>query len=129
MADRWTERWMRRFRCAGRGLWEMLRHEPSGRVHLAAGTGVILLGGFLRVSAMEWAILSLAMGLVLAAEGLNTSLERLADRVSGKEEEAIRQVKDLAAGGVLAAVLGAVAAGLCILAPPLWQRIRDWLPG
>jgi len=43
------------------------------------------------------------MGIVLAAETMNTALERLADRVSEDYEEGIRDAKDLAAGAVLLA--------------------------
>ena len=96
----------------------MLRHEPSGRVHLAALAVVAGLGIWLRINAVEWAVLALAAGGVIAAEALNTAIERLADRVSSEREEAIRLVKDVAAGGVLAATLGAVAAGLAVLGPP-----------
>lgn len=120
--DHFPGRWTRRFRCAGRGLWYVLRHEPSGRVHAVAVGAVMILGGWLRIPAVEWAGLALAAGGVVAAEALNTAIERLADRVSRQEEEAIRLIKDVAAGGVLAATIGAVAVGLALLGPRLWAR-------
>lgn len=101
----------------------MLRDEPSGRVHALALGLVAGLGWWLNVGFLEWAVLALAAGGVIAAEALNTAVERLADRVSLEREDSIRLVKDLAAGGVLAAVLGAVAAGLAILGPPLWLKL------
>lgn len=119
--DTFSQRWTQRFACAGRGLWHVLRHEPSGWVHGVALAGLTGLGIWLRIGFTEWAILLLAAGGVIAAEALNTAIERLADRVSGEREEAIRLVKDVAAGGVLAATLGAVAAGLAILGLPLWR--------
>lgn len=101
----------------------MLRDEPSGRVHAVALPLVAGMAWWLEVRPVEWAVLALAAGGVIAAEALNTAVERLADRVSPEREEAIRLVKDVSAGGVLAATLGAVAAGLAILGPPLWARI------
>lgn len=112
--------WVHRFACAGRGLWDVLGNEPSGRVH---GVTLILLGAvgwWLKLAALEWAVLALAAAGVIAAEALNTAIEKLADRVSGEREEAIRRIKDLAAGGVLAATLGAVLAGVAVLGPKLW---------
>ena len=120
MPDTFFQRWTNRFSCAGRGLWHVLSHEPSGRVHGVALVGVGALGVWLGIRPMEWAVMGLAAGGVVAAEAMNTAIERLADRVSGEREESIRLVKDVAAGGVLAATLGAVGAGLAILGPPLW---------
>ena len=121
--DGLLRRWRHRFACAGRGLIQVLRDEPSGRVHVV---GVLLVGGlgiWLHLPALEWAVLGLAAGGVVAAEALNTAIERLSDRVSKEEEEAIRVVKDMAAGGVLAATAGAVLAGLMVLGPHLWELI------
>jgi diacylglycerol kinase len=118
-------RWRERFRCAGRGFLETLGREPCLRVHVVAGGLVVVAGVVLRVSAVEWAVLVLAMGLVVTAEVLNTAVERLADRVSGEREEAIRVVKDAAAGAVLVAAVAAVGVGLGVFGPKLWA-MRWW---
>lgn len=121
--DSFSGRWVHRFACAGRGLGYVLLCEPSGRVHLVALGAVAALGVWLDLSALEGAVLALAAASVIAAEALNTAVERLADRVSEEREEAIRLVKDVAAGGVLAAASGAAAAGLAILGPKLWAVV------
>ena len=121
--DKLRGHWCHRFCCAGRGLRYVLTHEPSGRVHCAALVAVAALGGWLGLTALEWAVLASAAASVIAAEALNTAVERLADRVSVEREESIRRVKDVAAGGVLAATIGAVAAGLAIMGPKLWLVI------
>jgi diacylglycerol kinase (ATP) len=61
----------------------------------------------------------LSCGIVWAAELLNTAVELLADRVSKEREDAIRDVKDAAAGAVLAASIAAAAVGLIIFLPRL----------
>ena len=98
----------------------MLVCEPSGRVHMVALVAVVVLAGWLGLTPLEWAVIALAAAAVIAAEALNTAVERLADRVSAEREESIRLIKDVAAGGVLAAAMGAVTAGLAILGPKLW---------
>ena len=118
--DTFTARWVRRFACAGRGLRYVLVREPSGRVHMVALVAVVVVAGWLGLTLLEWAVLALAAAAVIAAEALNTAVERLADRVSLEREESIRLIKDVAAGGVLAATMGAVTAGLAILGPKLW---------
>ena len=122
-SDGFLQRWGHRFACAGRGLFQVLRDEPSGRVHVVALLLVGAVGIWLHLPALEWSVLALAAGGVVAAEALNTAIERLSDRVSKEEEEVIRVVKDLAAGGVLAATIGAVLAGLMVLGPRLWELI------
>jgi diacylglycerol kinase len=115
--------WLFRFSCAFRGLGRTLACEPSGRVHAVCAAAVVVMGAWLRVSAVEWAVLSLAMGAVIAAEALNSAVEKLADRVSREREETIRILKDAAAGGVLAASIGAAGAALAIFGPKL---LRLW---
>jgi len=114
------EAWRRRFGCAVRGFCETLGREPSMRVHVSAALAVAVLAWWLRVSALESAVLALAAGLVLAAEVLNTAVERLADRVCRERDEGIRLAKDAAAGAVLVAAAAAAMAGLFILGPKLW---------
>ena len=107
------------FLCAVRGLVHTLTRERNGRIEAVCMVLVIIMGGWLRVAAVEWAVLSLAIAAVIAAEALNTAIERLADRVSTEREEAIRLVKDTAAAGVLAAAIGATGAALAIFGPKL----------
>ena len=121
--DTFAARWVRRFACAGRGLRYVLICEPCGRVHVGALLAVAVLGGWLSVTTLEWAVLALAAAGVIAAEAFNTAVERLADRVSLEREESIRLVKDVAAGAVLATAIGAVIAGLAILGPKLWTLV------
>ncbi|MDB6133639.1 MAG: diacylglycerol kinase family protein [Verrucomicrobiales bacterium] len=123
--DKFLDRWVRRFACAFRGLGWVLSHEPSGRVHAVGAILAAAMGLWLRITALEWAVLALACGSVIGAEALNTAIEKLADRVSTEREEAIRLVKDTAAGGVLAVTLGAVGTGLGIFGPRLWTMIWE----
>ncbi len=111
--------WIQRFACAFSGLGRMLTREPSGRVHAVCAVAVIGMGFWLRVSVLEWAVLSLATGTVIAAEALNSAIERVADRITSEREESIRVLKDAAAGGVLAASIGAALAALAIFGPKL----------
>ena len=111
---------LRSFLFAGRGIALLLKQEPNARLHLLATLVVIGLGIWLELSAGEWAILSLAMGLVWAAEAFNSALEALCDHLHPDQHKKIGQVKDLAAGAVLLSSVAALAAGIFILGPKLW---------
>jgi diacylglycerol kinase len=107
------------FSHAFRGIVFGLRTQRNLRVHALATLIVIVLGFVLQIERWEWCAILISCGLVWAAELLNTAIERLADRVSMEREEAIRVVKDAAAGAVLAASLAAAAVGAIIFLPRL----------
>ena len=67
----------------------------------------------------SWALLALAVGLVMTAELLNTALEALVDLASPGDHPLAKQAKDVSAGAVLAASLCAVAVGAFVL----WERL------
>jgi diacylglycerol kinase len=84
------------------------------RVMLAAAGVVVVVGVLLDVSRGTWIVLLVCVALVLAAEGLNSAIERLADAALPERSPAVRDLKDVAAGAVLivsvlAAVVGIVA--------------------
>lgn len=117
---RWFTAVLRSFGPACAGLAWALKTQRNLQVHALAAVVVLLLGLWLRIAVWEWCAVLLAIGLVTAAELLNTALEVLADRVSREREEPIRRAKDAAAAGVLVAAL---ALGLIIFLPKLWALL------
>lgn len=102
-----------------RYAWRMERHF---RFHLAAAACVLLAAAALGLRALEWAALIGAIALVLAAELVNTGVERVTDLAAdGGIHPLAKAAKDAAAGAVLAAALGAAIIGLLVLGPPLWR--------
>ena len=111
------------FGYALRGIWFVARSERNFQIHLVAVPFVVVTAYLVQCTTSEWAILCLAMGLVLVAEALNTALELVVDLVSPEYNTLAGRAKDVAAGGVLLAAITAVAVALWILGPPLYQRI------
>ena len=123
-----TER-LRSFRFALAGIWTVLRSQRNAWVHAAATVVVVAAGLLLGLSASEWAVLVLAMMAVWTAEALNTALEFLADATSPQFHPLVKQAKDVAAGAVLIAAIGAVVIGLLVLGPHLLDLIRPFGAG
>jgi diacylglycerol kinase (ATP) len=109
---------LRSFRYAGRGLMHLLA-EPNARLHALAAVLTVVLGAVMRLSALEWALVALAIALVLAAEAVNTGLEALADAAVPARHPLVAAAKDLGAAAVLIAALGAVAVAACVFVPHL----------
>lgn len=115
----WLRRLGRSFKCAFAGLICLGQTQRNMKIHLIAVCAVIGAGAWLVISSTEWCMVTLACGMVVSAEALNTAVEKLADRVSAQQDERIRLVKDVAAAGVLAAAGAALIVGLIIFLPRL----------
>lgn len=102
------------FKAALCGLWYTITHEVHMRFHLVAGFYVILFGFFYELSAVQWTVLLLLIGAILSAEVTNTSIERLANRVTTERDPLIKAAKDTAAAAVLVLAIFAVAVAFII---------------
>jgi len=84
-----------------KGIWHAFLNEPNFRVQII----ITLVAGFLgfrfNISAIEWALLVLAMGSLLSAEIINTVIEEFMDHLIKEHHEGARIIKDLSAGFVL----------------------------
>lgn len=102
-----------------RGIALALRHEHNTWIHIFAAIVVLVLGFVLNVNTSEWCILILCIVSVFSAEIFNTSIERLADFVHENKHDKIRDIKDLAAGGVMIMSIGAALCGMIIFLPKI----------
>lgn len=102
------------FRHAFRGLTFFIRSEFNAKIHLAFALAVVVAGFYFDLPANEWCCLILAIGLVVAAEILNTAIELLVDIVSPDHHVSAGRVKDVAAGAVLVAAGSAAVVGIVI---------------
>ena len=107
------------FRHAIAGLPLLLKETHNARIHLLATVAVVLLAVALQVTATQWVLLLLAMGLVWLAEALNSALEYLADAAVPEQHELVRKAKDVAAAGVLISALVAALIGGIVFIPYL----------
>jgi len=117
--------WPAKFQDACRGVWLAISREKSFAVHLPVAGAVVVAGGLLRVSLVEWCLLALSSASVLAAERFNTALEHLAREIDREENVNIGRALDMASGAVLIAAAGAAAVGSIVLG---WRLgiLLDW---
>ena len=116
--------WSRKFADAFRGLGRAVRTQSSFAVHLAVAAAVVVSGAFFRVSAWEWCLLALAIGLVLMAEIFNTAVESLARGPGSRRHPRLRDALDMASGAVLVAAVTAAIIGFVVFGP----RLLAWMP-
>lgn len=81
---------------------------------MAIAVAVLVVGAFLRLPPFAWALVVVAIALVLVAELFNSALEAVVDLASPADHPLAKQAKDIAAGAVLVAAAAAVAIGLLL---------------
>jgi undecaprenol kinase len=114
-----VQAFLRSFSFAGQGVWHAVRTQRNMRVHLAAAIAVVIVGAVLGISALGWACLALAIGLVLVAEMFNTVIEAIIDLQMPNVHPLARVAKDGAAGAVLIASVAAVGVAIAVFVPRL----------
>ncbi len=101
--------------CAIEGIIHAARTQKHMRRHFLAALLVLLAVLFLKVSPLEFTLLTISVCFVLFAELVNTALEALVDLISPGYHPLAKIVKDVAAGSVLVAAIGAAVMGYLIL--------------
>jgi diacylglycerol kinase (ATP) len=115
------------FRHAYRGCCYVIRTQKNAWIHAVFTSLVILLGLWLGLSAWEWAVLFITIGMVWVAEALNTAIETIVDLASPERHPLAKISKDVGAASVLIAAITSVVVGLLILGPPLWANMSGWV--
>ena len=111
------KKFRRSFVYAMRGIGELWRREQNFRVEVIIAIVVIVAAYYFGLRSIEKAILALVVMFVLGAEAVNTVLENLLDGTSRAINPYFRVAKDIMAGAVLVASIGAVIIGFVIFYP------------
>ena len=115
---------IRSVRFALRGIRTMVASQHNAWIHAAATLVVVAAGLILRLPASSWALIVLAIASVWTAEALNTAFEFLTDVASPDFHPLAEKAKDVAAGAVLLASIGAVVVGGLVFGPTIVDLIK-----
>lgn len=107
------------FKYAYEGLKYAFKYEQNILVHFLATILVIIVGIFFKISMTEWLVLTLIIGLVIATELINTSIEATIDLVTKETHPLAKIAKDTAAAAVLVFGLTAIVIGCIIFVPKI----------
>ena len=109
------------FGYAFKGIASLIKKEHNAWIHCTAIVLVTVCGFYFGITPTEWCIVVICFGVVLAAEGFNTAIERLVDLVSPGFHSIAGDVKDVAAGAVLICAIAAAIVGSIIFLPYLMK--------
>lgn len=108
------------FKYAFRGAWMLLKNEASIQVQFIVALIMTGVGFYFQISETEWILQTLAIGLVLGIEALNTSIEEIANFIHPDFNSKIGYIKDISAGAVTFAALAAIVVGCIIYIPKFY---------
>jgi diacylglycerol kinase len=108
------------FTTAFSGIKYFFKTERNGKIQAGVSLITIISGLYLKLDAVEWIVIVLCIGSVLALEMINTALEHLCNMIHKDYHPSIKIIKDIAAGAVLTFSVISVVAGLIIFLPKLF---------
>lgn len=111
------KRWIDKANLAIEGIIYSVRTQKHMRYHLTAALAALLVSLVLDISRVEFILLCMAIILVLVTEMLNTAIETTIDMISEEFHPLAKIAKDIAAGVVLVASIGALILAYLILYP------------
>ena len=112
------------YACAGFKIaW---RDEQTFRIDVIGGLLALGLGFLLHLTPVQFSLIFIVCGLVLATEAINTALEELCDTFQSKEDPHIAKIKDLGAAASLLASLAALGVGIVIFVPAIFAALSAY---
>ncbi len=110
-------RFVSSFRFAAQGIVTSVKREQNMKVHLLSAVIVALAGLWTGLDRLEWMLVIVLIGGMLALELINSALERTVDLVTEERHPLAKQAKDMAAGAVLVFAVTSAIIGLLIFLP------------
>lgn len=111
------------FKNAFAGLLWAMQTQPNFRIHITCSVLAIGLGLYLRIRAVEMAIILFTIVLGISGELINTALESMTDLITSEWREEAKIAKDVSAGMMLFIAVGAICIAGFIFIPYLLPHL------
>ncbi|MBU8788379.1 MULTISPECIES: diacylglycerol kinase family protein [Bacillus] len=102
------------------GIIKTFMSERNFKIHTGAAVIVIVCGFVFRLSVLEWAVMFILIGGMLALELMNTAVEHAVDLITKKSHPLAKAAKDAAAGAVCVFAAVSCIIGLLIFLSKLF---------
>ena len=115
--------WAQSANLAIEGIIYSVKTQRHMRYHLFVALAVLVLSLVLDISRIQFVLLCVAIVLVLVTEMMNTAIEVVVDMIAKTYDPLAKTAKDIAAGVVLIASIGALMLAYLILYPAIKAAI------
>jgi diacylglycerol kinase len=116
---------LKSFSYASSGLIFCFKTQQNFRINLLAAIIAVIAGICLHINQLQWIAVTICISAVLAAELMNTAVEKICGHVNPSYHPQIKIIKDMAAGAVLIIALMSMVTGLLIFIPALLNYINS----
>lgn len=99
------------------GIIYALKDSRNLKIHVSIASLVLVASFLLGLTKPDKIIILLVIILVIASEMINTAIEEMVDLITNEHKEEAKRAKDVAAGMVLVAAIGAIIVGVVIFYP------------
>ena len=113
------------FKNAWAGILWAFKTQPNFRVHVVVSVLALGLARYLQITVTETAIIVFMIILGLTSEMINTSLETMTDLITREWRPEAKTAKDVAAGMMLIAAMGAIIIAIVIFTPYLARIVSQ----
>ncbi|MDI9519477.1 MAG: diacylglycerol kinase family protein [Bacillota bacterium] len=113
-----------KFRVAFIGL-KLALLDKSVFIQVIIGIIVTIISIILKLNKIDFILVLLCIGLVIATEILNTCVEELCNLYTTKQNENVKYIKDISAGAVLFVAILTLIIGVIIFLPYI-RRLIDY---
>lgn len=103
-----------------RGIVDAVKSERNVKIEIGFALIAVLAGFFFRITKSEWLAIIIVIFAVISAEIINTAIEASCNCLREKldlEYGVTKEIRDIAAGGVMLLAIGSVVVGLVIFLP------------
>ncbi len=107
------------------GLKYAYKYEQSMLIHVIVTIAVIIVNIILKVTAVEWLITFIAIGMVLASELINTAIEAVVDLVTLEIHPLAKIAKDCGSAATFVLAMMAAVIGLIVYIPYIVNIIGE----
>jgi len=118
---------MASLRYALAGWLYMLRYQKNTRIQAVASILVFVVGLWIGLHPLDWAILIVIITLNWMAEFINAALEAVVNLASPELHPLARVGKDVAAATSLLVATASVIVGVLVLGPPLLEKVGPFI--
>lgn len=120
-------KWVESANYAIEGILHAAKTERHLRYHFYAAVLILLLSLILGITRFEFIAIAIVAIIVLSVEMLNTAIEATIDIIFKEYDNRAKIIKDIAAGAVLTASIGAAVVGYIIFLPYLKNTFENGL--
>ena len=120
-------RFLKSFGYSMDGLIYAYKYEQSMLIHVIATIGVVIANILFKITSFEWLVTLLSIGMVLAAELVNTAIEAVVDLVTLEIHPLAKIAKDCGSAATFVLAMMAAAIGCVVYIPHIIEIVKNFI--